>query len=67
MAPLIDQCSAQRYTVFAVFVNLYLSTGKTFYKGCAEVFLSPKLAVSNCAPAPQNSHQTTDDATKQMD
>lgn len=35
---LIDQFSAQRYTVFAAFVNLYLKTGNNFYQECAEVF-----------------------------
>jgi len=44
---LIDQFGAQRYTVFAAFVNLYLSTGNTFYKECAAIFCSsPKPAAS---------------------
>ena len=39
---LIDQFSAQRYTVFAAFVNRYLKTGNKFYKECAEVLGQPK-------------------------
>jgi hypothetical protein len=38
----IDQYSAQRYTVFAAFVNLWLETGNPFYKHCAEVFVEPE-------------------------
>jgi len=46
----IDQYSAQRYTVFAAFVNLYLQTGNLFYKQCAEVFLQPKTTTTpSCA------------------
>lgn len=51
MGTFIDQHSAQRYTVFAAFVNLYMSTGNTFYKECAEVFISPRLSLPECAIA----------------
>ncbi len=36
---LVDQHCGQRYTVLVGFLNLYLRTGKDFYKECAETFV----------------------------
>lgn len=53
---LIDQFSAQRYTVFAAFVNLYLKTGNNFYQECAEVFCQgPQIALPSIKPTIQQS------------
>jgi hypothetical protein len=53
----IDQYSAQRYTVFAAFVNLYLQTGNLFTSS-ARKFSSSLKRPAPLAPNERNKNLT---------
>lgn len=46
---MIDTGCAQRWTVFAAFLNLYSKTGNPFYKACAEIFVYTRSHDSMCS------------------